>query len=47
MHRALACEIDGLKTKARVNQHLPAHHEGWMMGGQGTLFHQVPVNYGG
>jgi hypothetical protein len=47
MHRALPCEIDGLKTQARVNQHLPAHHKGWTMGGQGTLFHQVPGNYGG
>jgi hypothetical protein len=47
MHRALPCEIDDLKTKARVNQHLPAHHKGWMIGGRGTLFHQVPDNYGG
>jgi hypothetical protein len=47
MHRALPCEIDGFETKAIVNQQLPAHHKGWMMGGQVTLFHQVPGNYGG
>jgi hypothetical protein len=27
----------------RVNQYPPAYHEGWMMDGQETLFHQIPV----
>ncbi len=27
----------------RVNKQPPAHHEGWMVGGQETLFHWIPV----
>jgi hypothetical protein len=27
----------------RVNQYPPAYHERWMMDGQETLFHQIPV----
>ncbi len=26
-----------------VNQHPPAHHAGWMMCGQKTFFHCIPV----
>jgi hypothetical protein len=26
-----------------VNKQPPAHHEGWMVGGQETLFHWIPV----
>lgn len=28
---------------ARVNPYLPGHHEGWMMGGQETVFHWVSI----
>jgi hypothetical protein len=28
---------------AKVNQHPPAHHEGWMISGQETVFCWVPV----
>jgi hypothetical protein len=26
-----------------VNQHPPAHHEGWMISGQETVFCWIPV----
>jgi hypothetical protein len=29
---------------ARVNPYLPGHHEGWMMGGQETVFHWVSID---
>jgi hypothetical protein len=35
---------------ATVNQHQPAHHEGWRISGQETVFCWVPVhlaNHGG
>ncbi len=34
---------DGSTEWATVNQHPPAHREGWMVGGQGTVFCWVPV----
>ncbi len=30
-------------VSATVNQHPPAHHEGWMVSGQETIFCWVPV----
>jgi len=31
------------ESLAPVNQHPPAHHAGWMMCGQKTFFHCIPV----
>jgi hypothetical protein len=31
--------------RATVNQHLPAHHEGWMVNGEETVFCRIPGPY--
>jgi hypothetical protein len=35
--------LTGSEFMATVNQHPPAHHEGWMVSGQETVFCWVPV----
>jgi hypothetical protein len=35
--------VKASKIKATVNQQPPAHHEGWMVSGEVTVFCWVPV----
>jgi len=35
--------VTSVLCMARVNQHSPVHHEGWMVSGHKTIFYWVPV----